>query len=353
MARGRTTLADVASAAGVSVSTASLAFSGSGPISPDTRARVLAAADELGYTGPNPLGRSLRSGRSGIVGVVVGDHLARSFRDPVRIQVLDGLVDELGGQGLGVLLIPAAEAWGADLPPDPLLLSAAMDVVVMLGGGNATDPSIAAVHARGLPLVVSEGGDNPHAAHVNIDDRGGSAELARHLRELGHERVGVVALPFGGRRRLEEADAARVAASAWPPPRRRLDGLSDAGLVPEVIVETRASLVEEGKAAGHLLLDRAEPTAIVAQSDLLAAGVLLAARERGRRVPEDLSVAGFDGLDLPWLAPDVLTSVVQPLAEKGRALGAQVARLLAGSEAPEVVLGTRLRHGTTTGPAPG
>ena len=68
---------------------------------------MLAAAGELGYLGPNPLGRQLRSGRSGIVGVVVGDALRRSFRDPVAIQVLDGLVGTLGELGLGVLLIPA------------------------------------------------------------------------------------------------------------------------------------------------------------------------------------------------------------------------------------------------------
>jgi DNA-binding LacI/PurR family transcriptional regulator len=88
----------------------------------------------------------------------------------------------------------------------------------------------------------------------------------------------------------------------------------------------------------------------VAQSDLLAAGVLLAARELGLRVPEDVSVAGFDGLDLPWLAPDVLTTVVQPLAAKGEAIGHAVESLLAG-EAPEpLYLDVELRIGTTTGP---
>src|SRR5450756_59989 len=87
MSQGRPTLADVATAAGVSVSTASLAFSGAGPIAPETKARVHDAAAQLGYSGPNPLVRSLRSGRSGIVAVVIGDQLRRSFRDPVSIPV--------------------------------------------------------------------------------------------------------------------------------------------------------------------------------------------------------------------------------------------------------------------------
>ena len=105
----RPTLADVAAAAHVSVSTASLAFSGAGPIAAATRQRVLDAAAALDYSGPNPLGRQLRRGRSGIVGVVVGDSLRRAFRDPVSIQVLDGLVSTLGPLDLGVLLIPGVE----------------------------------------------------------------------------------------------------------------------------------------------------------------------------------------------------------------------------------------------------
>src|SRR4029079_7764979 len=106
MPRQTPPLADVAAGAGVSVSTASLAFSGAGPIAAATRDRVLASAAELGYSRPNPLGRRLRSGRSGIVGVVIGDALRRSFRDPVSVQTLDGLVSTLGPLGLGALLIP-------------------------------------------------------------------------------------------------------------------------------------------------------------------------------------------------------------------------------------------------------
>ena len=90
--------------------------------------------------------------------------------------------------------------------------------------------------------------------------------------------------------------------------------------------------MEHGRTAGTALLSTPDrPTAIACQSDLLASGVVLAARELGLRVPEDVSVSGFDGLDLPWLAPDVLTTVVQPLAEKGAAVGHAVEDFLAGA----------------------
>ena len=352
MASSRPTLADVAAAAGVSVSTASLAFSGAGPIAATTKDRVLAAATALDYSGPNPLGRQLRSGRSGIVGVLIGDQLRRSFRDPVSIQMLDGLASTLGPLGFGVLLIPGA----ADQPPahlDPLVESAVMDVAVLICGATADDANLATLRRRGIPVISVEGEPLEGVIEVGIEDRVGAAELGRHVQGLGHERIAIVSLPFDWQRRSGVATPARLAEIRWEIPRRRLAGLADAGIVPVAVYETPASLVEHGKAAGHALLagpDR--PTAIIAQSDLLASGVVLAARELGLRVPQDVSVAGFDGLDLPWLAPDVLTSVSQPLAEKGAVIGRAVQALMSGELPGPETLGMTLQVGTTTGPPP-
>jgi DNA-binding LacI/PurR family transcriptional regulator len=354
MAHSRPTLAHVASAAGVSVSTASLAFSGAGPIAPETRARVHAAAAELGYSGPNPLGRSLRSGRSGIVAVVIGDHLRRSFRDPVSVQVLDGLVGTLGPMGLGVLLVPSTPAGEDGTGLNPLLDTAPMDVAVLLWGALRRDPILTALQRRGVPVVLGEGLEASGIPVVNIADRRGTADLVRHLVALGHERIATVTLPFGGPGRGGVVDAHRMAEIDRTPTRNRLLGFEDAGVAPTVVVEASASLVEEGQMAGRLLLDVADPpTAVVAQSDLLAAGVLLAARDLGLRVPQDVSVAGFDGLDLPWIAPDVLTTVAQPLAAKGEAMARSVQQLLAGGTPLDVELGVELRIGTTTGPPRG
>ncbi len=125
------------------------------------------------------------------------------------------------------------------------------------------------------------------------------------------------------------------------------------GAVP--VVEAALGSVEEGERVGGLLLDvpaRDRPTAVVAQSDLIAAGVLRAAEARGLRVPEDLSVAGFDGVDLPGLPPGFLTTVVQPAAEKGRPLARAVVAMLGGAPPQHVVLPVELRVGGTTGRAP-
>lgn len=354
MSNPRPTLADVAKLAKVSISTASLAFSGAGPVAPATKQRVLDAAEQLHYSGPNPLGRQLRSGRSGIVGVVIGDQLRRSFRDPVSVQVLDGLVSTLGALGLGVLLIPG-DASEDHATIDPLLESAAMDVAVFIWGTHAHDPRVAALERRNIPFVIGEGNDVPGCALVAIDDRNGTERLARELLRLGHERFAMITLPFGSGRRSGWVDTQRRAEINWTPTRRRLEGLEDAQLHVVGIYETEGSLVENGQAAALEVLnpanypDAQRPTAILAQSDLLASGAILAAREMGLRVPQDVSIAGFDGLDLPWMAPDILTSVQQPLAEKGAAMG-RAAQGLINGEAPEnVLLPVEVIHGTTTG----
>ena len=362
----RPTLARVAELAGVSVSTASLAFSGAGPITAETRDKVLAAAAELGYSGPNPLGRQLRSGRSGIVGVVLGDQPGRAFRDPVAVKVLDGLVDVLGTEDLGVLLIPGVRAVaspraeGDDAPPvpavDPLLESAAMDVAVLVWGVLTDDATLAALRRRDVPVVVGEGGRVEGAPLVALDDRAGTALAVRHLQELGHTRIAEITLPLDAAERSGPIDATRLAQADRTSTRHRLAGVRDA-VEPVISWETPASLVEHGRDAATEILgawvpETERPTAIVAHSDLLAAGAVIAARELGLRVPEDVSVAGFDGIDLPWLSPDVLTSVHQPLQAKGAALGRAVLGVLAGDEPTCTTLPVELVPGTTTGPVP-
>src|SRR6478736_6811719 len=137
VARGqaRPTLRDVAERAGVSVSTASLVFSGKGPVAEATGERVRAAASELGFTGPNPLASSLRQGRSGAIGVLVEGRLRMAFRDPFAIAVLDGLAEVLEAVPTGMLLI--GQPRGASESVIPQLAPLALDAVVFSLRGRA------------------------------------------------------------------------------------------------------------------------------------------------------------------------------------------------------------------------
>src|SRR5690606_34394330 len=187
-----TTLTDVARAAGVSLSTASLAFSGAGPISDATRDKVLAAAAELGYHGPNPVAASLRRGRSGVVGIVMGAAVRRAFRDPVSIQFLDGIVATLAAQGYGTLLLSTPEAQEL---PDALLTHGAMDTAVLTAGALTSRRTLAALRARGVPMVQL-GGTGRQGPAVRARDKQGMKRLGEHLRERGHERVAGATLPW-------------------------------------------------------------------------------------------------------------------------------------------------------------
>lgn len=346
----RPTMADVAALAGVSLSTVSLTYSGAGPISAGTKARVERAATELGYGGPSPHGRALRSGRSGIIGVVIHEKFARSFRDPLNLRILDSLIADFGAMGLGVLLIPQPTPEDGD---KSLISTAAMDAVVVLRVRDHEEPALELANRRGIPLVVMEGHAPAGAGSLDIDDTNATVTLINHLKELGHTRIGTVTLPFGTEADTRIITRAETNRPAWTPIHHRLDAFELAGIEPCVIVEAHASMVESGLAAGHLALNHpSAPTAIVCQSDLLAGGVILAAREKGLTVPDDLSVTGFDGLDLPWIAPAEVTTMKQDGAIKGHVLAKEVKALLDGKEPERVVLPLEFRRGNTTAVAP-
>jgi len=341
----RPNLAAVAALAGVSASTASLAFSGAGPVSEATRAKVLAAAEQLNYGGPDPRAQSLRRGRSGIVGVVMEDRLREAFRDPMNIAMLDGLADELGTAGLGLLLLTEAGSGGAELSLAP------MDAVVLVGCSTQLDKAVVVFRQRGIPVVAIEAEHMPDVLSIDLDNRDATARAARHLQQLGHRRVALVTLPLEPTHERGELTDERIAGSTGFTAKERIRGARD--VFPELGgVVAAGSLVEEGLIAGRVLLASPNPpTAIIAQSDLLALGVIRAAEERGIRVPDQLSVVGFDGVRIEGAAPYELTTLVQPAVEKGRAAGEAIVGLLAG-EAPEPrAFTSELRIGNTTGPA--
>ena len=313
------TLADVAEAAGVSLSTASLTFSGNKPVSEATRDRVLAAAATLGYAGPNPLARNLRQGRSGVVGIAVGP-LSTAFRDPAALPMLDAISEVLGAAGLGLLLM------GDDHARLPL------DAVIYDICGRETWAAYDDLAARDVPLVVVEGPDWPDTTFVDIDHRSGCAALAAHLHDLGHRRVALLTL------------------EPSHPQREREAGVRDVFPDAHVIGACASDLAAAQDLAAAYLAAGPDVTAVVCQSDVQAAAVVIEAQRLGLAVPGDLSVAGFDGVATPWLDVE-LTTVAQPLAAKGRAVADAVLRRIDGEDVDDVVLPVELRIGDSTGPA--
>lgn len=348
----RPTLRAVAEAAGVSTSTASLAFSGKGPVAPETVERVLEAARHLGYAGPDPLAASLRQGRSGVVGVVVEGRLLHAFRDPFAVSVLDGLSQVLDQVPAGMLLI--AQSAGSPEGAITQLASSALDAVVFSLCGPDTNPAVDHLAARGIPMLGDGSPADPRVVQLTLDNRGATAAVARHVRELGHRRAAHLMMPLGPDSTTGPSSRAQLATSVFLDTRDRALGFLEVFPEPTGMAVTAVPDVEHGAAAARWLLDRPvphRPTAIVAQSDLLAAGAVRAAEELGLRVPQDLSVTGFDGVELPWF-PGTLTTVDQGGVDKGRRLGGLLRRMLDGERPHDEQQPTRLVVGTTTGPAP-
>lgn len=300
--------------------TVSNAYNRPEKLSAELRARVLETAAALGYAGPHATARSLRRGRTGAVGVVLGEALPYAFEDPAAVAFLGGLARAGADAGVALHLVPVTGA-----PEDPQrVLDAAVDgfAVFALPDGHAV---VDAVLRRRAPVVCHGGPRLADHAFVGIDDRAAAAAVAGHIRALGHERVAVLSFPLGYPRRSGPVDTA--APSAHRVTRERLAGFAEAATSAfEVEVNTRAA----GEAAAGALLDGpAPPSALLCMSDELAAGALAAARARGLSVPRDVSVTGMDDTPEATRTEPALTTIHQDL----RAQGARVAELLrAGGE---------------------
>src|SRR5918995_1726346 len=181
----KATLATVAEAVGVSRMTVSNAYNRPDQLSPELRERILAAAHELGYSGPNPVARTLSSGRVGAIGFVLDYPLTRAFSDPATVGLLHGVAAVCEERGLGLSLVPKIEGRDA-----ALVQSALVDCFVVFCT-RPEDPRIVAVRERRLPYVLIDYAPTPGERVVGIDDAGGARAAAQHLVDLGHRDVAI------------------------------------------------------------------------------------------------------------------------------------------------------------------
>ena len=308
-AKRRVRLRDVAEQAGVSVGSASHAFGRPELVSEAVRARVLSAAATLGYPGPDPSARRLRTGRAGALGLIVSERLRYQFTDPASSVFLGGVAQALEGAGLGLLLVPDSRRRDETAVA---VRNAAVDGFIVYSAVR-NDPRVAAALARGLPIVTVDQPRDLPTRFVGIDDRAAARDAARHLRALGHTRIAVLAFVNA----LDREGKLIVDLSVG-----RLAGYRE-GLGPawdEAAVRTcRPNATEPARRATHELLGATRPpTAVLAMSDVLALGALQAAAELGVSVPGHLSVVGFDDSPAAALATPQLTTISQPHEEKGR-----------------------------------
>lgn len=338
----RVTLRTIADKVGVSRMTVSNAFSRPDQLSPALRDRILTAAEELGYVGPDPSARALARGTTGAVGVLLTESLRLAFTDEVATGFLSAVADALAPTGLALTLLTGSSDHGAVIPARDVAIDGAL-----VYSCDADSPGTAWLIRRNLPLVFVDQVPAAGRSSVNIDDRGGARAAAQHLVDLGHHRIAIITSdihgPYGLLDDLGRSGRGRVAKErvlGW------LDALESAGIRPVVVREPTYS-PEADRAAAALLLDADQPpTAILCHSDAIAQSVVTTAQDRGLRVPEDLSVVGFDDSPLAARMRPALTTIRQDLQDKGRAaiaaLTAQLDPAHADDPPSAIVLPTQL-----------
>ncbi len=331
---------DVARRAGVSASTVSRSLRGFSNVSERTRARVLSAASDLSYV-PSPAASRLASGRTRTVGVIV-QFVARWF----FTEVVRGAEVELRRAEYDLLLYNVGDPSSRSHLFETMPLRRRVDAVLAVAT-SFNDGERAALDGLGVPVVVIGGQRTNGQAGVGIDDRESAAMAVRHLALLGHRDItmisGCIDDPIGRETTLARQAGFRV-------------GMVEAGLPerPGDILTEPWGVDGGRRAMERLLAGRHLPTAIFAESDEIAFGVLQTLRRVGLDVPGDVSVVGFDDHELAPASD--LTSIAQPVHEQGRLGARMVLEMVAGSLGSTataghvIVLPTRLVVRGTTGP---
>lgn len=326
-----TTITDVARAAGVATSTVSRALSKPGRVSASTRDRIEKIAAELGYV-PNSQARALTSGRTRAIAVLVSD-----ITNPFYFGIIRGTQHQLKAAGYTQLLVDTEES--GDLEENMLLsLRRSCDGAIVMAS-RLSDTRLASL-ASEIPLVVINRA-TPGVPNVVLDSPVGVDQALEHLASLGHRHVIYISGPRTSWSNEKRWQAMRAGAA-----RLGLDVTRSAEFTPTTT---------SGAAAADAMLNSGA-TACIAFNDLLAIGILMRLRERGVRVPDDVSIVGCDDIFGADFCNPPLTTLTAPIEQAGRVA---VSMLLSSLDPitgrhvrRSVLLPTHLTVRDSTGPAP-
>lgn len=301
---------EVAKRAGVSIATVSRVLSRPEAVAPTTRRKVMQAVTQLGYV-PNSAGKHLRTAKSGKILVIVPD-----ISNPFYSRILQSIEETAQRAGYAVLLGDTQQDAKREERYAQMLRRREAEGLIVLGYGIPAAATVMSEESSGAAPIVSgcEVNRGLNIPGVHIDNAAAGGDAMEHLYTLGHRRIGIVTGPM---------------ASALS--RDRLQGAAEAakthGAERDLSVFNGDFTIESGQAAAEYLLGRGDaPTALFCFNDQMAIGAMNVARVRGRQVPRDLSIIGFDDISFARYTVPPLTTVAQPVRE----IGQETVRLLLG-----------------------
>lgn len=331
------TLADVARRAGVSTATVSRCLNSPDRVQQDTRDRVLAAVTDLGYS-PNFGARALAARRTGTVGAIIP-----TMENAIFARGLQAFQQELAQSGLTLLVASSSYQPAREADQIRALVARGADALLLIG--HDRDPGLYAfLERRGVPVmtawVYDPDRDRPS---IGFDNRLAMADLANEVIRQGHRRLAMISGPVDGNDRARaRVDGVRTALQQ--------NAMDPATLT---LIETAYSIANGAEAMSHLMSLTPRPTAVLCGNDVLAVGALGQVRDMGLDVPGDVSVTGFDDIELATVVTPPLTTVHVPHRDMGR-LAAQglIGMMSGGASAGPVRLPTQLcLRGTLAPPA--
>ena len=331
----RITIKEIAEKAGLSVTSVSFAFNNPSRLPEATVQRILETAEELGYT-PDPVARSMSTGRTGTLGILVPQPFTEIIRNPFLYEFLEGVAEVCTAAGYSLMIVPPLEG-----SVRRAIGVSAVDGFLTLGL-ELYKSAMRVLSQRDVPFVMVDGDPIEGVPSVNINDKAGAHAVMTHVLQAGHRNIAILGIRSGKEGRYQEYTGTL---------HRRMDGYIKALAEYDLeIDQQRVQLVEcsstisGGQDGFHQLWRKKDhPTAVVAMSDIIAIGVIDAAKQIGIRIPEDLSAVGFDDISISKLITPALTTVSQPLQHKGKLATELLVRCLEGECKPShIILKTKL-----------
>lgn len=323
------TLQDVAQRAGVSTATVSKVLSNTPYFTDETREKVMKAVRELGYI-PNLAARALSSGRTHIITVVFPYIYDTIFKDPLVMNIIEGIEAVCSDAGYNLLLsAPRLTAEEPDENYHKLVRSGYIDGLIAID--NVPSVSVAATaRQHQIPTVVI--GHHKAEFFVRSDERSGGEQIMRHVLELGHRRIGVITVPQDMNLAINE----RVAGLRSVMEQHNLDF----NALP--LTYGNFSATSGAAAAAELIANHPDLTTLLCINDRMALGAIQKLRELGKRIPEDVSVIGYDNIAIARLASPTLTTVDQKPVQLGTHAARMMMDMLNGISPESAVLPVEL-----------
>jgi len=319
--QNKPTLADVAQYAKVSTATVSRALNAPETVAQDTRDAIQAAIETLGYT-PHFAGRALASNRSNTIGVIIPTLANAMFANGIH-----AFQEELSKAGVIMLLATSDYDPEQEYEQVKSLITHGADGLMLIGA-NRPQKTRDFLRLRGVPYVLSWCfGDDPNQTYAGFDNAAAAAAMTRKILSLGHRKIALIGGISKGNDRA----------------RGRIEGVKSAiaafGMNAKLVAETESPyLLDDAQAAFDRVHSAApDATAIIGGSDVLAAGAILRANALGLRVPEDLSITGFDDIGLAAVSSPPLTTVHVPQVEMGRAAACLLLQFVQDRNAPQSI----------------